>query len=104
AVAENLLDRQFDRVAPNEAWGADITYIPTREGWLYLAAVEDLYSGRVVGWSMSESLESRLVYDALALAVERRLPDAGLLAHSDRGSPDASEHSQSLLGPHGITC
>ena len=103
-VADNLLDRQFDRAAPNEAWVADITYIPTREGWLYLAAVEDLYSRRVVGWSLAEHLESRLVYDALALAVERRWPSAGLLAHSDRGSQYASEHYQLLLGKHGITC
>jgi transposase InsO family protein len=103
-VADNLLGRQFDRGAPNEAWVADITYIPTREGWLYLAAVEDLYSRRVVGWSMAEHLESRLVYDALALAVERRLPGEGLLAHSDRGSQYASEHYQLLLGQHGITC
>jgi transposase InsO family protein len=103
-VADNLLDRQFDPDAPNEAWVADITYIPTGEGWLYLAAVEDLYSRRVVGWSMSEHLESRLVVDALALAVERRLPGEGLLAHSDRGSQYASDHYQLLLGKHGITC
>lgn len=103
-VAENILDRQFDRARPNEAWVADITYLPTREGWLYLAAVEDLYSRRVVGWSMAEHLESRLVYDALALAVERRLPGEGLLAHSDRGSQYASEHYQRLLVEHGITC
>ena len=103
-VAENLLDRQFDPEAANQAWVADITYIPTREGWLYLAAVEDLYSRRVVGWSMSDRLESRLVVDALALAVERRLPGEGLLAHSDRGSQYASDHYQRLLGKHGITC
>ncbi len=103
-VAENLLDRQFDPEAPNEAWVADITYIPTGEGWLYLAAVEDLYSRRVVGWSMAEHLESRLVVDALALAVQRRLPGEGLLAHSDRGSQYASDHYQSLLARHGITC
>jgi putative transposase len=103
-VAENLLDRQFDPESPNEAWVADITYIPTREGWLYLAAVEDLYSRRVVGWSMADHLESRLVVDALALAVERRLPGEGLLAHSDRGSQYASDHYQSLLARHGITC
>ncbi len=103
-VAENLLGRQFDPESPNEAWVADITYIPTREGWLYLAAVEDLYSRRVVGWSMSARLESRLVVDALALAVERRLPGAGLLAHSDRGSQYASDHYQLLLAKHGITC
>jgi transposase InsO family protein len=103
-VAENLLDRQFDPASPNEAWVADITYIPTREGWLYLAAVEDLYSRRVVGWSMAEHLGSRLVVDALALAVERRLPGAGLLAHSDRGSQYASDHYQALLARHGIMC
>ena len=103
-VADNLLGRQFDPGSPNEAWVADITYIPTRQGWLYLAAVEDLYSRRVVGWSMADHLESRLVVDALALAVERRLPGAGLLAHSDRGSQYASDHYQSVLARHGITC
>jgi putative transposase len=103
-VAENLLDRQSDPAAPNEAWVADITYVPTREGWLYLAAVEDLYSRRVAGWAMAEHMESRLVVDALAMAVQRRLPDEGLLAHSDRGSQYASEHYQRLLAQHGITC
>jgi transposase InsO family protein len=103
-VAENLLDRQFDPAAPNESWVADITYIPTREGWLYLAAVEDLYARRVVGWAMAEHMESRLVVDALAMAVQRRLPGEGLLAHSDRGSQYASEHYQRLLAKHGITC
>ena len=82
---------------------ADITYIPTREGWLYLAVVEDLYSRRVVGWSMGERMESRLVVDALAMAVQRRLPGEGLLAHSDRGSQYASDHYRRLAGPkHGI--
>jgi putative transposase len=103
-VAENLLDRQFDPGSPNEAWVADITYIPTREGWLYLAAVEDLYSRMVVGWSMADNMESRLVVDALQMAVQRRLPDEGLLAHSDRGSQYASEHYQRLLAQHGIAC
>jgi len=103
-VADNLLDRQFNPAEANEAWVADITYIPTGEGWLYLAAVEDLYSRRVVGWSMADHQESRLVVDALALAVERRLPAEGLLAHSDRGSPYASDHYQRLLARHGITC
>jgi len=103
-IADNLLDRQFDPTGPNEVWVTDITYIPTREGWLYLAAVEDLYARRVVGWSMAQTLESRLVVDALALAVQRRLPGAGLLAHSDRGSQYASDHYQTLLGQHGITC
>jgi putative transposase len=103
-VADNLLDRQFNPSEANEVWLADITYIPTREGWLYLAAVEDLFSRMVVGWSMAESMESRLVVDALEMAVQRRLPDAGLLAHSDRGSQYASEHYQLLLARHGIAC
>ncbi len=103
-VAENVLDRQFDPAAPNEAWVADITYIPTREGWLYLAAVEDLYSRMVVGWAMAARMTSRLVVDALGMAVHRRLPGAELVAHSDRGSQYASEHYQQLLAGHGITC
>lgn len=103
-VADNLLDRHFDPSEANEVWLADITYIPTREGWLYLAAVEDLYSRKVVGWSMAEHMESRLVVDALEMAVQRRLPDEGLLAHSDRGSQYASEHYQLLLARHGIAC
>src|SRR5262245_15891872 len=103
-VAENLLDRQFNPSGANEAWVSDITSIPTREGWLYLAAVEDLYARRVVGWAMAEHRESRLVVDALEMAVQRRLPGAGLLAHSDRGSQYASEHYQLLLARHGITC
>jgi transposase InsO family protein len=103
-VADNLLDRQFNPSEANEAWVADITYIPTREGWLYLAAVEDLYSRRIVGWAMAEHMESRLVVDALELAVQRRLPGEGLLSHSDRGSQYASEHYRLLLARHGITC
>ena len=103
-VADNLLSRQFEAHGPNERWLSDITYIPTREGWLYLAVVEDLYSRMVVGWSMGDSMTSRLVVDALEMAVRRRLPDEGLLAHSDRGSQYASEHYQRLLGKHGIEC
>ena len=103
-VADNLLDRQFEPAAVNRAWVADITYIPTREGWLYLAAVEDWYSRQVVGWSMGERISSRLVVDALEMALSRRLPGQGLVAHSDRGSQYASDHYQRLLGRHGITC
>jgi transposase InsO family protein len=103
-VAENLLERPFNPCGAKEAWVADSTSIPTRAGWLYLAAVEDLYARRVVGWAMAEHLESRLVVEALTLAVQRRLPDEGLLAHSDRGSQYASEHDQRLLAQHGITC
>jgi transposase InsO family protein len=103
-VAENVLDRQFEPEAPDRAWTADITYVATGEGWLYLAAVEDLYSRRIVGWSMSSRIDSRLVVDALAMALAQRLPGEGLVAHSDRGSQYASEHYQGLLASHGITC
>ena len=103
-VAENHLDRQFTATAPNQVWVSDITYLPTQEGWLYLAALEDLYSRQIVGWAMSERLTSRLVADALAMAVQRRLPAEGLLAHSDRGSQYASDHYQRLLVQHDITC
>jgi putative transposase len=103
-VAENVLNRQFEPQAPNQAWTADITYVATGEGWLYLAAVEDLYSRRIVGWSMSERIDSRLVVDALEMALAQRLPGEGLVAHSDRGSQYASDHYQGLLAGHGITC
>jgi putative transposase len=103
-VADNVLDRGFDVDAPNKAWVADISYVPTREGWLYLAIVEDLYSRMIVGWSMDSTMTSRLVVDALQMAIARRLPGEELLAHSDRGSQYASEHYQQLLGKHGIEC
>src|SRR5438046_5559229 len=103
-VADRQLGRDCGPPAPSEACGADITYSPPREGWLYLAAVEDLYSRRLVGWAMADHLESRLVVDALEMAVQRRLPGEGLLAHSDRGSRYASEHYQRLLARHGIAC
>ena len=103
-VAEDVLDRRFEPEAPNRAWTADITYVATGEGWLYLAAVEDLHSRRIVGWSMGSRIDSRLVVDALEMAISRRLPGAGLVAHSDRGSQYASEHYQRLLARHGITC
>ena len=103
-VAENVLDRRFEPEAPNRAWAADITYLATGEGWLYLAAVEELYSRRIVGWSMGSRIDSRLVVDALEMALARRLPGEGLVAHSDRGSQYASEHYQGLLALHGITC
>jgi len=103
-VADNVLDRQFDPAGPNERWVTDITYVPTHEGWLYLAVVEDLYSRMVVGWSMADTMTSRLVVDALEMAVQRRFPGAGLLAHSDRGSQYAGEHYQRLLAQHGIDC
>jgi transposase InsO family protein len=103
-VADNILDRQFEPMTVNQVWVADITYIPTCEEWLYLAAVEDLYSRQIVGWSTGEWISSRLVVDALEMAVSRRLPGEGLVAHSDRGSQYASDHYQRLLEQHGITC
>ena len=104
-VAENLLDREFDPEQPNASWVADITYIPTREGWLYLAVVEDLFSRMVVGWSMSETMTSRLVVDALEMALARRLKgSSALVAHSDRGTQYASEHYQRRLLEERITC
>jgi putative transposase len=103
-VAENILDRDFEPHGPNQRWCADITYIPTREGWLYLAVVEDLFSRMIVGWSMDQTMESRLVVDALEMALARRRPGAGLLAHSDRGSQYAGEHYQRVLATEGIVC
>jgi putative transposase len=103
-VAENVLARDFDPEGPNEVWCADITYIPTGEGWLYLAVVEDLFSRMVVGWSMDQAMESRLVVDALEMAIARRRPGAGLLAHSDRGSQYASDHHQRAPAAEGIVC
>jgi len=103
-VADNVLDRDFEPEGPNERWCADITYIPTHEGWLYLAVVEDLFSRMIVGWSMDASMESRLVVDALEMAIRRRRPEAGLLAHSDRGSQYASDHYQRALAAEGIVC
>jgi putative transposase len=103
-VAENLLARDFEPDGPNESWCADITYVPTREGWLYLAVVEDLFSRMVVGWSMAETMGSRLVVDALEMALARRRPGVGLLAHSDRGSQYAGGHYQRVLAGEGIVC
>jgi transposase InsO family protein len=103
-VAANVLDRAFEPAEPNVAWSADITYIPTAEGWLFLAIVEDLFSRRIVGWAMDATMTSRLVVDALEMAIRSRLPGAGLITHSDRGSQYASEHYQLLLGKHGLVC
>ena len=103
-VAENVLARDFTADKANQKWVADITYIATLEGWLYLAAVLDLFTRKVVGWSMSERIDSRLAVDALEMAVSRQLPDAGLIAHSDRGVQYASEHYQRTLTTHGIAC
>jgi transposase InsO family protein len=103
-VAANKLGRDFSPAAPNQAWSADITCLPTAEGWLYLAVVEDLFSRRIVGRSMDATMTSRLVVDALHLALGHRQLEAGLLAYSDRGSQYASVHCQELLRHHGIRC
>ena len=84
--ASNLLDREFTATRPNEKWTTDITYIPTSEGWLYLAVVLDLFSRRIVGWAMSARMTSDLVVSALNMAIAQRQPEPGLLHHSDRGS------------------
>jgi transposase InsO family protein len=106
-VAGNVLDRAFAPEEPNASWVADITYVPTREGWLYLAVVEDLFSRMVVGWSMAETMTSRLAVDALEMALARRLTLKGsssLVAHSDRGSQYASDHYQRRLAEERIRC
>jgi transposase InsO family protein len=104
AVAENVLNRQFDQERPNQAWVSDITYVPTREGWLYLACVLDLHSRSVVGWSMSRRLKSDVVLAAVGMAVQRRRPGPGLVHHSDRGSQYTGGEFQQFLQTHGIVC
>jgi putative transposase len=104
AVAPNLLGQQFEVSGPNRVWVSDITYIATDEGWLYLASTLDLYSRRVVGWAMSESLSTAIVVDALEMAIGRRAPSPGLLHHSDRGVQYAAQAFRGLLERHGITC
>jgi transposase InsO family protein len=101
-VAENRLDRQFTAALPNRKWVVDITYIPTDEGWLYLAGVLDLYSRKLVGWSMTEHLRAEMVGDALRMAITRRHPPAGLLHHSDRGVQYACEDYQQILAAAGM--
>ena len=101
-VVGNVLDRQFDAERPNEKWVVDITYIPTGEGWLYLAGVLDLCSRKIVGWSMADHMEATLVSDALRMAIAGRSPGEGLLHHSDRGSQYASDDYMHLLQTHGV--
>ena len=96
-IAENVLSRQFDPEAVNTAWVADITYIRTRSGWLYLAVVLDLFSRKIVGWSMAPNMPAELVCSAMQLAVVQRQPPSGLIAHSDRGSQYASASYRALL-------
>jgi transposase InsO family protein len=103
-VAENHLAQQFEPTKPNEKWSADITYIPTKEGWLYLAVILDLYSRRVVGWSMDERISTELTLRALRMALSGREPGAGLMHHSDRGSQYAARDYRRLLEARGVVC
>jgi putative transposase len=104
AVAANVLDRSFEAAAPNRKWIADFTYVWTAEGWLYVAAVVDLFSRRVVGWSMSTAMTAQFVTDALVMAIWRRGKPDALLHHSDRGSQYTSEQFQKLMADHGVVC
>jgi putative transposase len=100
--APNLVARQFAVPAPNRVWAGDITFIPTRRGWLYLAVVLDLYSRRVVGWAMSDRINGALVQDALLMALEQRQPEPGLIHHSDQGMQYAGGDYHALLQAHGL--
>jgi putative transposase len=103
-IGPNLLQRQFGAEAPNRRWAADFTYIWTSEGWLYLAVVIDLFSRRVVGWSMKEDMSTPLVIDALLMAIWRRGKPKDLLHHSDQGTQYSSVDFQRVLAAHGIVC
>jgi putative transposase len=103
-VAANLLDRNFSPAAPNQAWSADLTYVWTDEGWLYLAVVLDLFNREIVGWSIKPRMTVDIVTDALTMAWFRRRPAPGLIHHSDRGSQYASRAFQGKLAQYGMTC
>ena len=103
-VAPNILGQRFTPPAANIAWAVDITYIWTDEGWLYLATVIDLYSRRIIGWSMGTRLLTKLVIDALTMALTKRKPPQGVIHHSDRGSQYCSDAYQALLSKHGFIC
>jgi putative transposase len=103
-VAPNLLERHCDVTAPNGVWCGDVTYVWTEEGWWYTSVLLDLYSRKVVGWAMSDHIDTQLVTDALEMALGRRQPDAGLIHQSDRGSQYASHADRGMLAEHGIAC
>ena len=103
-IYENHLNRGFSASVPNERWTSDITYIPTQEGWLYLAVVMDLYSRKIIGWAMSSHMKESLVLDALRMALFNRKVNSGLLLHSDRGVQYASHSYQALLTQNNIQC
>jgi putative transposase len=101
-VAQNVLNRQFTPAQPNRVWVADITYIPTDEGWLFLSAVKDLYTCEIVGWAMDQQMTKQLVIDALRAGYWRKKPQAGLLHHSDRGSQYCSQAYRALQQSYGM--
>jgi putative transposase len=103
-LASNLVPRPFRVAQPDQVWGADMTFVPTREGWLYLAVVLDLCSRRVIGWAMSTRLDQHLALRALDMALQQRRPRAGVIHHSDRGSPYASHAYRARLAAHGVRC
>jgi transposase InsO family protein len=103
-VAPNVVARRFEASAPDQTWVTDITYIWTAEGWLYLAVILDLFSRRVVGWSINERMTRQLTLAALDMALSRRRPPRGLVHHSDRGSQFASSEYRQRLAEHGILC
>jgi len=99
-IAENLLGQDFTADAPNKTWTGDITYVWTRQGWMYLAVVLDLFNREIVGWSMRKRITKDIVTKALAMAIQRKRPQAGLIFHSDRGSQYASNEFRKLLEEH----
>ena len=103
-VAPNLLQRDFEAERPNQRWATDITYVWTSQSWMYLAVVMDLFSRRVVGWAMTPHLRTELALDALRMALGRRMPEPGLVHHSDRGVQYAAHAYQNVLHQHGIVC
>jgi transposase InsO family protein len=102
-IAPNLIGRNFTAAAPNQIWLADITYIPTGEGWLYFAAVMDLFSRKIVGWAMRDHLRTELAASALTMAIQRQQPAAGLIHHSDHGVQYASHDYRDALSAAGFT-
>jgi putative transposase len=103
-VAKNLLQQDFTAEGPNHRWAGDITYINTQQGWLYLAIIMDLYSRRIVGWSMDRWISRHLAIDALHMALGSRMPEEKMIHHSDRGSQYTSDDYRSELDKHGIQC
>lgn len=101
-ISPNLLNREFNITQPDKYYVGDITYIPTESGWLYLAVVIDLFSRKVVGWSMADSMKAKLVNDALLMAIWQRKPAQGLVWHTDRGSQYASDSHREILQAHGV--